>query len=240
MIRIFLPPEQLTSEEISITGDQARYLFLVLRVTPGDAVIIFDGQGHKYTCKVLSSRKKETLVHLINKETYSVESPLSITLAQGIAKGDRMDFIVQKSTELGVKKIVPLVTERSEVKRTNKVDRWRKIALSASQQSGREKVPNIFEPLSLEEFLNTHGTDKGMIFSEEEKEQHFKETLNAFQGASEITLLIGPEGGFSKNEVSTAIQKGFISVSLGPRILRTETAPLTALSIVQYELGDMG
>ncbi|MEK6529129.1 MAG: RsmE family RNA methyltransferase, partial [Nitrospirota bacterium] len=181
--------------------------------------------------------------------------------------------------------------------RTDKIQRWRKIALSASQQSGREKIPEINEPVNFEEFLENQneyyhpplhplpspaslreagraregsksgnspsipsplaGEGKGegeisarknviknslrrIIFSEEEKKQNLKKILNDFKGTAKITLLIGPEGGFSKDEVTSAIQKGFISVSLGPRILRTETAPITALSIIQYELGDMG
>jgi 16S rRNA (uracil1498-N3)-methyltransferase len=190
---------------------------------------------------------------------------------QGIPKGDKMDFIVQKSTELGVKKIVPLITERSQVRHTEKVERWRKIALSASQQSGRERVPEIKETVTFEEFMRSHNApltplnrgelsptlEKGLgsrcrealqreaggfleiIFSEEQKEWNLKKILGDFKNAQNITLLIGPEGGFSQNEVTSAIEKGFIEASLGPRILRTETAALAAISIIQHELGDM-
>jgi len=240
MIRLFLPPEKLTSKKIIITGQQARYLSLVLRVKPGDPLTILDGSGYKYSCNILKCHKKEVLVERIKKEPYSAESPISITLAQGIAKGDKMDLIIQKSTELGVMKIIPLITERSQVRHTEKVERWRKIAVSASQQSGRKKTPEVTEPVNFKEFFARQGTGYGIIFSEEEKEQNLKKTLDDFQGITDITLLIGPEGGFSNDEKNTAIQKGFISASLGPRILRTETAPITAISIIQYELGDMG
>jgi 16S rRNA (uracil1498-N3)-methyltransferase len=184
-----------------------------------------------------------------------------------------MDFIVQKSTELGVRRIIPLITERSQIRHTGKIDRWRKIALSASQQSGRDKIPEIDKPISFRNFIKnqidkiippfskrrqaaiTGGKEKStlsppwekggeggflnIIFSEEHKDRNLKKVLTSFKEIKNITLLIGPEGGFSKDEVTTAVERGFIETSLGPRILRTETAPITAISIIQYELGDV-
>ena len=253
MIRLFLPPEQLVSEQITITGDQAKYLSVVLRVKPGDPLTIFDGNGHKYECKIIKSHKKEIIAEQVSKEPYSVESPVSITLAHGIAKGEKMDLIIQKSTELGVRKIIPVITERSQVKHTDKLERWIKIATSASQQSGRDRIPEIEGTVSLEEFLyrQTRLPDpsliplspvsrQGIIFSEQAQDRNLKKVLSEFKGTKNITLLIGPEGGFSRDEVDIAVEKGFTEASLGPRILRTETAPLAALSIIQYELGDMG
>jgi 16S rRNA (uracil1498-N3)-methyltransferase len=266
MIRLFLPPEKLSSEQITITDDQARYLSLVLRVKPGDPITIFDGLGFKYTCKILAVHKKEVIVEKIKKEEYSVESPVSIALAQGIPKGDKMNLIIQKSTELGIRKIIPLITERSQVRHTDKIVRWQKIALSASQQSGRDKIPEIDSPVEFKDFLNSipplrkgdtggsttqssppleKGDEEGfynkvIIFSEGHKNQDLKKVLSSFKDVQQITLLIGPEGGFSKEEVTTAVKKGFIEASLGPRILRTETAPIAAISIIQYELGDLG
>jgi 16S rRNA (uracil1498-N3)-methyltransferase len=240
MIRLFLPPENLSSQQVVISGDQARYLSTVVRLKPGELLTIFDGRGRRYVCKSLKIQKKEVIVEKVEEEIYSTESPLSLTLAQGIPKGDKMDLIIQKSTELGVKKIVPLITERSQIRHTEKGERWHKIALSASQQSGREKIPMISEPVNVKEFLERHHTGHGIMLSEEAEERNLRNTLNDFQGVAGITLLVGPEGGFSKDEVTAAIEKGFKSVSLGPRILRTETAPITALSIIQYELGDMG
>ncbi|GBE38571.1 MAG TPA: 16S rRNA (uracil(1498)-N(3))-methyltransferase [Nitrospirae bacterium] len=243
MIRIFLPPDELTSEQITITGEQAKHLS-VLRVKPDDQVFIFDGVGNRYTCEVLQSHKKEVTARLIKKEPYSTQSPISIVLAQGIPKGDKMDLIVQKATELGVNNIVPLISERSQIRKTSKKDRWEKIALSASQQSGREKVPNISEPLSYDEFIYSCSgetpSSAGILLYEEEKTRKLKEVLGNLRHCKRIVLLVGPEGGFSKKEAQMAIEKNFISVSLGPRILRTETAPITAISIIQYELGDMG
>ena len=258
MTRLFLPPEKLTLNQIIISGDQARYLSLVLRIKPGDSLIVFDGSGYRYICKVLQTHKKEVVVEMIKKQPYSAESPVSISLAQGLPKSDKMDLIVQKSTELGVSKIFPIITERSQIKHTEKVVRWRKIALSASQQCGREKITEIKEPVEFAKFLSgLHivnednnaanvipekvGTSHlNIIFSEEQKEINLKKVLKDFKASTDIVLLIGPEGGFSGEEVSAAVEKGFIEASLGPRVLRTETAPIAAISIIQYELGDMG
>lgn len=237
MIRIFLSPEQLLPEQIIITGNQARHLS-VLRVKEGETIAAFDGLGYKYDCKILRINKKEFIAERLSKAPYSVESPLSITLAQGIAKGEKMDFIIQKATELGVSKIVPLITERSQVRHTAKAERWRYIAISASEQSGRGIVPEIAEPASIDTFLE--GQHKGIIFYEEEKGSHLKQILYNFRDSKEITLLIGPEGGFSKEEVNAVVEKGLTKASLGPRILRTETAAINAISIIQYELGDAG
>jgi 16S rRNA (uracil1498-N3)-methyltransferase len=150
-----------------------------------------------------------------------------------------MDLIVQKTTELGINKIIPLITRYSQVKHTTKVERWRKIALSASRQSGREKVPFIAEPILFRDFFSTYKNTNGLIFSEKEENRKLREVLTGFKNFKEITLIVGPEGGFSQEEVTSSIEKGFTAVSLGTRILRTETAPITVLSIIQYELGDM-
>ncbi len=249
MIRLFLNPEQLASEKIVITGDQARHLSLVLRTAPGDPVTILDGNGFKYNCRILQCHKKEVTAECISKEPYSAESHLNITLAQGMPKGDKMDLIVQKSTELGVSKIIPLITERSQIRHTHKVERWRRIALSAAQQSGRDKIPEILEPLEFYELVsklspaqeNELGIEfQGIIFAEVHKERNLKEVLLRLKKTTDINLIVGPEGGLSENEVTHASEHGYIKASMGPRILRTETAPLSAISIIQYELGDIG
>ena len=240
MIRLFLPPERLASHEITIDGEQARYLASVLRVQTGESITLLDGLGHRYVCRVLKVHRKEVMVEKLREEHYPTESPLSITLAQGLPKGDKMDLIVQKATELGVSRIIPLVTERSQVRHTDRIDRWRRIALSASQQSGRERVPHIDDTMDFGEFLDMPGRTQGIILSEQEKEQGLKEILSNLKGQREMTILVGPEGGFSKDELIAATRRDILPATLGPRILRTETAPIVALGIIQYELGDMG
>jgi 16S rRNA (uracil1498-N3)-methyltransferase len=168
-----------------------------------------------------------------------------------------MDLIVRKSTELGVSRIIPVVTERSQVRHTQKTERWRKIARSASQQSGRSIIPEIEEAVDfsryIERFMPDHAMgyvedikgvrlDSGyrIILSERRMEANLKKLLSGMSGTKSLTLLVGPEGGFTEEEIFLAKEHGFVEASLGPRILRTETAPLAALSIIQYELGDIG
>lgn len=248
MVRIVIPEKNITSDTISITGNQARHLALVLRVKPSDMIEVLDGSGYKYECRIVAVHKKGMTAEIVDKAPYSAESPLRITLVQSIAKGEKMDLVIQKATELGVQRIVPVITEHSQVKQTNKAARWRRIALSAAQQSGRDRVPDIDGPVELTAFLHSilplkKGDKDGslkLILSETYKEKNLKKLLSDSGGIMDFNILIGPEGGFSKEETESAVEKGFIEVSLGPRILRTETAPLTALSIIQYELGDMG
>lgn len=229
----------LSSKEVIITGEKARYLCTVLRIQPGESISVFDGHGHRHLCRILKVYKKVVVAEKIKEEQYSTESPLQITIAQGIPKSDKMDLIIQKSTELGVRRLIPLITERSQIRHTKKTMRWKRVAISASQQSGRETIPEIEEPVDFKEFINRQEVYKGIIFSEEERERNLKKILKGFKGAIEFFLLIGPEGGFSKEEIAQAVKKGFIKASMGPRILRTETAAITALGIIQYELGDV-
>lgn len=255
-MKLIVGSENINSHHLSITGDQARHLALVLRVKPDDCITVLDGNGYQYECRISSVHKKEVTAEVIEKSRRSAESDLNITLVQGLPKGDKMDFIIQKSTELGVQKIIPVITERSQVRHTKKVERWRKIAFSAAQQSGRNSVPDIAGPITLDEFLSRliapevqsliENIKEGepdsasrIILSEGLKERNLKKILSRMKGARGILLLVGPEGGFSAEEVSMAVEKGFTEVSLGPRILRTETAPIAAISIIQYELGDM-
>jgi 16S rRNA (uracil1498-N3)-methyltransferase len=239
MTCLFLPPEDLDKQQIVIHGENARYLSSVLRMKPGELLTIFDGKGNRYICRINEIHKKEAVVEKIKEEAFSAEPPILLTLAQGIPKTDKMDFIIQKATELGVHKIIPLITKFSQIRHTAKTERWRKIAQSASQQSGREKIPLIDDPILFGDFLALYKDADGLIFSEEKRDRNLREILNRLKNSGEITLIVGPEGGLSHEEVESSIEKGFTAVSLGPRILRTETAPIIALSIIQYELGDI-
>ncbi|MBC8412703.1 MAG: 16S rRNA (uracil(1498)-N(3))-methyltransferase [Nitrospira sp.] len=243
MTRIFLPPDQLLSDQLTITGENAKHLALVLRIKANDLITVFDGQGSRYECRITSAHKKEVLAEIITRAPYSVESPLNITLAQGIARGEKMDLIIQKATELGVNRIVPLITQHTQVRQTHKIDRWKKIAQAASQQSAREQIPLIEDPVELNAFTNANAkrdSTLSLILYESHDRRNLKDTLRNRKDIDSIIILVGPEGGFSQEEVSSASEADYIPVSLGPRILRTETAPLAAISIIQYELGDAG
>ena len=169
----------------------------------------------------------------------NAESPLNLTLVQGILKGEKMDIVIQKATELGVKEIIPAITERSQIRQTRKVDRWRKIAEEASKQSGRTMIPVVHEPIEFNSLFTVHHSlpIKGFIFWEEGGVP-LREAIHQFTD-SPIYLLVGPEGGFSKEEVSLAVSKGLITVSLGKRILRAETAAISAVALIQFLLGDI-
>jgi len=253
MPRIFIPPTAVKEGRVSITGEKARYLTSVLRFKKGDELIVFDGEGNCFRTKILKADRREVTVEVLEKFPYDTESPLSIILVQGLLKGEKMDLVIQKATELGVKEIQPVITERSQVRETRKVTRWRKIAEEASRQAGRTKVPVIHEALVFKNFLTEpeklkrgQGGLKGFIFWEEGGVS-LKEAVQKISPSplpsfthSPLYLLIGPEGGFTGDEIALAETEGLIVVSLGKRILRAETASLSAVALVQFLLGDLG
>src|SRR3990170_6609563 len=259
MPRIFIPSPFIKENRISITGDNARYLVSVLRCKKGDELLTFDGKGNCLKTNILKADRREVIADVLEKFTCHTESPVNITLMQGLLKGQKMDMVIQKTTELGVKEIIPVITERSQAKETRKVSRWRKIAEEASRQSGRSIIPLVHEPKEFDQFLSSgqlernreretrrHGEMNGFIFWEEGG-LSLKEAVHKFSSSplprfpdSPIQVLIGPEGGFTKKEVFFAEGKGFIVTSLGKRILRAETAAISAIALVQFLLGDLG
>jgi len=268
-MRIILPKEQIKGQRITLSGEKARYLISVLRCSAGDELQVFDGEGSLYKSKITGIENKKVIIDLLEKVSLNAESPLNLTLVQGILKGEKMDVVVQKATELGVKEIIPAITERSQIRHTRKVDRWRKIAEEASRQSGRTIVPVVHKPIEYrnalcvmcdeyKKFLLTHHdlpiTDyglRGFIFWEDgglSLKEAIKQSAVSIQHSensqlstlnSQLFVLVGPEGGFSKEEVSRAVSKGLIAVSLGKRILRAETAAISAVALIQFLLGDM-
>ncbi len=238
MPRLFLPDADLQSRLIVIRGAKARYLTTVLRCRAGDPLIIHDDKGSAYSSVITIATGKEVTAELLEKVDLQTESALDVTLLQGLLKGEKMDLVVQKATELGVKEIVPVVTERCQVRETRKLLRWKKIAEEASRQAGRNSVPLIRETVAFEA-LGSVPLPKGIIFWEQGGDG-LSETLKSFSGRKSISLFTGPEGGFSEEEVRSAAEKGFVSATLGKRILRAETAAITAVAITQFALGDMG
>ena len=286
MPRIYIPDISAKENRISITGDNARYLVSVLRCKKGDELTVFDGKGICLKTNILKADRREVIVDVLEKFTCHTESPVNITLMQGLLKGQKMDVVIQKTTELGVKEIMPVITERSQAKETRKVSRWRKIAEEASRQSGRTFIPTIHEPVHFEDCLSSLVTRyplpslNGLIFYEEGGVK-ISEAISSLVtrhsslnpplspstshdftkgitpptapfnkgglggiietgGKERFFVLIGPEGGFTKKEVTFAEGKGFIVTSLGKRILRAETAAISAIALVQFLLGDLG
>jgi 16S rRNA (uracil1498-N3)-methyltransferase len=241
MHRIFLQELSLLNQPVVIRDEKAHYLSSVLRCKTGDGLIVTDEKGCSYTAQILSASKKEVTIDITGDYILNTESSLNIILFQGLLKGEKMDFVIQKTTELGVSAIIPVITERSQLRETRKQPRWKKIAEEASRQSGRTRIPEIFETCSFKDIFDIPAliSGRGVIFWEQGGEK-LSAVTSRLSHADKIFLLIGPEGGFSEEEVSLASEKGFITATLGNRILRAETASIAAVSILQFALGDLG
>lgn len=241
MHRIFLHDLSPLKQPVIIKDEKAHYLFSVLRAKTGDRLIATDEKGCSYTAEILSASKKEVTIVITGDYTLNTESNLNIILIQGLLKGEKMDFVIQKTTELGVSAIIPVITERTQLRETRKHPRWKKIAEEASRQSGRTKIPEIFETCLFKDIFDMPVliSGKGVIFWEQGGEK-LSAVAGRFSHADKVFLIIGPEGGFSEKEALLASEKNLITATLGNRILRAETASIAAVSIVQFTLGDLG
>lgn len=216
---------------------QAHYMARVLRLAVGDKVQLFDGSGVEFLGELVEVSKKTVFVALHEQIAGLAESPLQLHLGQGLSRGERMDWAIQKATELGVSAITPIVSERCEVRlKDERADKrlahWRQIAISACEQCGRSVLPVIHPPLTLAEWLaHTDAALKLVLHP-------VAEPLTSHEKPTSLAFLIGPEGGLSDAEVQLAQKAGFLAARLGPRVLRTETAPVVALSVAQQLWGD--
>lgn len=236
--RIFCPGTIQVAKTFALPKEASHHLLTVLRMKIGEEVVVFTGDGGEFECRIEGAQKHSAVLSVLEWKDLNRESPLSIILAQGISRGERMDYCIQKATELGVTEIQPMYTEFCSVKLANdriekKVAHWQAIANSAAEQSGRTKVPAIKNPLSFEEILKSSRT---LLIADPEKGEPIK-SLNI--STIPLTILIGPEGGFSQKELELAIAAGSRRIRLGPRILRTETAGLVALALLQNYFGDL-
>lgn len=235
---------------VTLTDDAFGHTVRVLRLKDGDNLTLFNGELHngslgEYHAELVNVSKKQAQVIIKSFTEKNVESPLNIHLGQGISRGDRMDFTLQKSVELGVNTVTPLFTERCGVKLTGerlqkKIDQWQKIIISACEQSGRCAVPTVMPAIYLDEWLSQQTSS--LKLNLHPKAQYSIMNLpesNIADSKQRVRLLIGPEGGLSDNEISQANDASFIDVLLGPRVLRTETAALTAITALQCRFGDI-
>lgn len=240
-MRIFLHDLPADSPSATLRGEKARYLSLVLRCRPGDRLTVV-AAGNTARAAVVSSVSRQTVMLDLGEELGRVltESPLRTTLFQGLLKGDRMDLVVQKTTELGVTAIVPVVTERSQVRETRKLSRWSKIAEEAARQSGRPGPPAVHDPMGFDEALSFFRAESapGIVFWEAGGEP-VSAVFGQIGPVGGIALFTGPEGGYTQEEISRASASGVRVASLGSRILRAETASVMAVGLAQYELGDL-
>lgn len=249
MHRFFVWPAQITEQIVRIDHDQARHIEKVLRLLPGDIVQVFDGEGHAYEVSLRGKEDGMLLADIVRELPRDVESPLRLSLVQGLAKADKMDSIIQKAVELGAFSIYPLASQHAVVKlekerADKKIQRWQTIAREACKQCRRNQVPTVYAPVAFAEMLQLIAGNPAILLYEQEAENGLKQILHKNRekllAGPQLFIIIGPEGGFAPEEITAARAKGVLIAGLGPRILRTETAGLAAAAIIQYELADLG
>lgn len=237
--RIYTPQPLTANSLVELDSGPAHHLARVLRMQGGQPVILFNGDGRDYPAVIETAGKRDVTVAVGTPIDGSLESPLRIDLGIAISKGDRMDLVVQKATELGVATISPLLTERVEVRlkgdrEEKRLQHWQGVAIAACEQCGRNRIPQIHAPRSLDAWLRSCSAERRFVL-------HHRAGAG-FEGMSRpdsVALLVGPEGGLTIEEIARAEGAGFEPLRLGPRVLRTETAPLVALSVLQFALGDL-
>ncbi|MFB3897308.1 MAG: 16S rRNA (uracil(1498)-N(3))-methyltransferase [bacterium] len=244
MHRIYIPIEHISETVIYFPEEQCHRIKKVLRLKPGDILIVFDGQGKEYRVSLANDTHKELIGNIESITAINREAGLRVTLMQGVPKFEKMDYIVQKATELGVYRIIPVITERTIPQLTIskmklRSDRWQKIAIAAAEQCGRTVIPIISPITDFEIGLDEiKSQTMKLLFWEEERTRTLKSVIRTIDEPESVVVIIGPEGGLTRGEADSAVKVGAISVSLGSRLLRTETAPITALSIVFYEFSE--
>jgi 16S rRNA (uracil1498-N3)-methyltransferase len=245
MPRFYVPNPHIQDGLLKIEGDEVKHIRKVLRLKAGDEILVFDGSGKEFEGAIVEERRSSVMVKVRGIFSSKGDSSLEVTLAQSLLKGEKMDYLIQKATELGVNEIIPFFSSRSvpvleKSRRPNRHHRWEKIAVEASKQCGRGVVPKIESLQDYSSMLRAAPTDHLRLILWEGDGLKLKEVLERSGEKTKIFFVIGPEGGFSPDEVDKAKRAGFVAVTLGKRILRAETASLCLLSILQYEWGDMG
>ena len=248
MHKFFTPKENFIDKQAKILGDDVKHLYKVLRLNEGDKIVLNNCNGEEFLANIRTITKQEVIVDIEEKLEINNESEVKIYLFQGLPKAQKMDLIVQKGTELGVTKFIPTLTERVDIKlkgEFKKLDRLNRIALEAAKQSKRTIIPTVSEPISFEDALTDMKALDLVIVPYENAENFGIKTLFNDENIDiskikTVGILVGPEGGFELSEINKLKENGAYIVTLGSRILRTETAGFVATSLVQYELGDLG
>lgn len=237
--RVYQAAQLKLQQTLLLDEDASNHLGRVLRMQINDPLVIFNGDGHDYGAVITAVNKKSIEVKITACHTLDTESPLRIHLVQGVARGEKMDFIIQKAVELGVTDITPVLTEYGNVKLDaerldKKQQHWQKVAISACEQCQRAYIPTVHEPQSFKDWVVLAHTGLKLILH-----PYHSHSIQSLQADTRLTLLVGPEGGLSDREVTQAQAQGFTALKLGPRILRTETAALVAMSMLQSAWGDL-
>lgn len=239
-IRIYQPGEYRAGDIVVLAEEAAQHVGVVLRMQVGEHLTLFNGTNQEYRAVIHTAKKKRVSVVIEQCQNLSRESPLAIHLGQAISKGERMELVMQKAVELGVARITPLITSRSVVKldaerMAKKLHQWQAIVIAACEQSGRNTVPVVAPPMLISDFMRSAAAQLKLILHPETKNTWRDYAL----AVSDIALIIGPEGGLTAEELAEACQHHFLPLTLGPRVLRTETAAITVLSVLQAVGGDL-
>lgn len=246
MGRFHVRPEAVRADRVLFDAEETHHLARVLRLVPGDVVQVVDGQGAELTVRLESVEARAAAGTILARSSSQTESPLAVTLAQGVPKGDKMEWIVRTVTELGVVRVVPLLTERTIVRLEpgrwrDRTRRWQRVAKEAAKQCGRAVIPTVEAPRSLQEFAEARWSVDLALCLWEGARGGLSEVLEKTPGqVASALLVVGPEGGLARSEVEALETRGFKIAGLGSRILRTETAGPVAVSLLQARFGDLG
>ncbi|HEU4516874.1 MAG TPA: 16S rRNA (uracil(1498)-N(3))-methyltransferase [Steroidobacteraceae bacterium] len=240
VIRLHVEAALAEGARVTVEGPAAAHARRVLRLETGDSVTLFNGDGEDYASRIVGFGRGTLEAQVEGRRPARAESPLAVTLVQGLARGERMDLVVQKATELGIAAIVPVVTARSVVRldrhtRGRKLAHWRGIAVAACEQCGRARIPAIAEPAPLTDYLRASGAGARLLLSPDAPQS----LAAAARGLRSVEMLVGPEGGLEDGERESALAAGFRACVLGPRVLRSETAAIAALAVLQSVAGDL-
>jgi len=247
--RFFVFQNQIQSESVILTGDQARQISTVLRLRKGDSIHILDNKGWEYETELLAVNAEQVTGYIVQRRIAGGEPTTRLTLYQSLLKRDRFEWVLQKGTEIGITSFVPMITERTVLRqktvKQNKLVRWQRIIFEAAEQSGRGRIPNLSQPIEYAEALSKAQTSHlAFVPWENESNRAIKTTITLnnqydLPPFPSVSLFIGPEGGFTDSEVKDAQSANIIPVTLGPRILRAETAAIVATTLILHEMGEI-
>lgn len=245
MRRFFIDPSEISKDKPVIEGPDAHHITSVFRLKSGDEILLVDGTGFEYRAELISTSKNQVTVAVVEQYAVRTESQTKISVGQGYLKDKKMDMLIRHLTEIGITRWIPMISEYSipqpdKKKNDARIERWVTIAREAVKQCGRTRVPEIVSPVSFRDAVKNSGDmDLKIIFYENEARPLGQTLLPGAPPPSGILVFFGPEGGFSTKEIELAISAGFVTASLGPRILRAETASIAACALMQHIFGDM-
>ena len=245
MSKFYVDKNNIFNNKLLIFCDEARHIMKVLRYKIDDLITLFDSEGTTYECVIKAYENEEITAEIIEKIENKNSETTKIILAQAVLKSKKMDFVIQKSTELGISRIIPFLSSRTIPKWNSdkcfdKAEHWRNIVKASVKQSGIRKMPCVDNIISYDEIISSNLNMNKILLYEKERNVSFKKIINTITFPSDILIMVGPEGGFTIEEVSRAKQSGFLTTSIGKLILRAETVPIAILSILQYEAGNLG